>query len=166
MSAALPSPRMINLLGLLGCIAAMGGALYLQHVEGLPPCPLCIFQRVAVIAAGLILLVAVLHGPKGWGRRLYAGLTALATLVGGAIAARHVWLQGLPADQVPDCGPGLNYMMDVFPLQQVVQEVLAGSGECADINWNLLGLSLPAWSLLFFAGLLVLALVQLVRPNR
>ena len=70
----------------------------------------------------------------------------------------------VPADQVPACGPGLNYMLDVFPLQSVIQEVLAGSGECAEMDWSFLGLSLPAWSLVVFTGLLLVALVQLFRP--
>ncbi|MCG8437692.1 MAG: disulfide bond formation protein B [Pseudomonadales bacterium] len=142
----------------------MAGALYLQHVDGLEPCPLCIFQRVGVMAAALVLLVASLHGPKRIGVRLYGLLTALAAIGGGAVAIRHIWLQNLPPDQVPACGPGLEYMMDVFPMQNVIQQVLAGSGECADMDWSFLGLSLPSWSLVVFAGLLVLALIQMFRP--
>ena len=113
MSAVIPAPRLLNFLALLGCIAAMAGALYLQHVDGLEPCPLCIFQRVGVMAAALVLLVASLHGPKRIGVRLYGLLTALAAIGGGAVAIRHIWLQSLPADEVPACGPGLEYMMDV-----------------------------------------------------
>ncbi|MAX56132.1 MAG: disulfide bond formation protein B [Alcanivoracaceae bacterium] len=164
MSAVIPAPRLLNFLALLGCIAAMAGALYLQHVDGLEPCPLCIFQRVGVMAAALVLLVASLHGPKRIGVRLYGLLTALAAIGGGAVAIRHIWLQNLPPDQVPACGPGLEYMMDVFPMQNVIQQVLAGSGECADMDWSFLGLSLPSWSLVVFAGLLVLALIQMFRP--
>ncbi|MDX1803777.1 MAG: disulfide bond formation protein B [Alcanivorax sp.] len=164
MSVSLPSPRLLNLLALLACLAAMGGALYLQHVDGLQPCPLCIFQRVGVIAAGLVLLMACLHGPRGVGVRVYAALTGLAALGGGAVAIRHLWLQHLPPDRVPDCGPGLNYMLDVFPLKDVLAKVLAGSGECAEVHWSLFGISLPGWSLLVFVGLLAVALVQLFRP--
>ena len=105
-----------------------------------------------------------LHGPKGIGVRIYGALTGLAAIAGGAVSLRHIWLQSLPADQVPACGPGLNYMLDVFPLQSVIQEVLAGSGECAEMDWSFLGLSLPAWSLVVFSGLLLVALVQLFRP--
>lgn len=162
----LPSPRALFGLGFLGCVAAMAGALYLQHGLGLEPCPLCIFQRVAVIAAAVILLVAALHGPRGVGVRIYGGLTLLACLAGGAIAVRHLWLQSLPADQVPSCGPGLDYMLDVFPLQEVIADVLSGSGECAEISWRFLGLTLPGWSLVVFIGLGILALVQLLRPRR
>ena len=91
-------------------------------------------------------------------------LTALAAIGGGAVAIRHIWLQNLLADEVPACGPGLEYMMDVFPMQNVIQQVLAGSGECAEMDWSFLGLSLPAWSLVVFSGLLVLALIQIFRP--
>ena len=108
--------------------------------------------------------VPALHGPKGFGVRIYGALTGLAAIAGGAVSVRHIWLQSLPADQVPACGPGLNYMLDVFPLQSVIQEVLAGSGECAEMDWSFLGLSLPAWSLVVFSGLLLVALVQLFRP--
>ena len=164
MSSLIPAPRQLNLLALLACIAAMAGALYLQHVDGLEPCPLCIFQRIGVIAAALILLIATLHGPQRTGIRIYGALTGLAAIAGGAVSIRHIWLQNLPPDQVPACGPGLNYMLDVFPLQSVIQEVLAGSGECAEMDWSFLGLSLPAWSLVVFSGLLLVALVQLFRP--
>lgn len=164
MSSIIPAPRLLNILALLACLAAMAGALYLQHVDGLEPCPLCIFQRVGVIVGAVILLIASLHGPKGMGVRIYGALTALAALGGGAVAARHIWLQNLPADQVPACGPGLDYMLDVFPLQNVLQQVLAGSGECAEMDWSFLGLSLPAWSMVVFAGLLVVALIQMFRP--
>ena len=87
-----------------------------------------------------------------------------ASSAGGAVSIRHIWLQNLPPDQVPACGPGLNYMLDVFPLQNVIQQVLAGSGECAEMDWSFLGLSLPGWSLVVFAGLLVVGLIQLFRP--
>ncbi|CUR45863.1 disulfide bond formation protein B [Alloalcanivorax xenomutans] len=166
MWSKLPSPRALNGLALLACVIAMASALYLQHVDGLEPCPLCIFQRIAVFAAMAILLVAFLHGPRGIGVRIYAVLTALAALVGGGIAIRHLWLQSLPPDQVPGCGPGLDYMLDVFPLHDVLAQVLSGSGECAEISWTFLGLSIPGWSLVVFTGLLLFALVQLFRPLR
>lgn len=164
MTSIIPAPRLLNVLALLACLFAMAGALYLQHVDGLEPCPLCIFQRVGVIAAALVLLVAAVHGPKRVGVRIYGLLTGLAAIGGGAVSIRHIWLQNLPPDQVPACGPGLEYMLDVFPLQNVVQQVLAGSGECAELDWSFLGLSLPAWSLVVFSGLLAVALIQLFRP--
>lgn len=161
----LPSPRLTNLLIALCAAVAMAAALYLQHVDGLTPCPLCIFQRVAVIAVGVVAFLAALHGPAGWLRRVYAGLTALAASAGVIVAGRHVWLQHLPPDQVPSCGPGLDYWMDALPMQEVVRQVFRGSGECAKVDWTLLGLSLPEWTLMMFAGLLAVAIWQLLRRD-
>ena len=75
----------------------------------------------------------------------------MAALVGGAIAARHVWLQHLPADKVPDCGPGLDYMLDAFPISKALRLEFTGSGECAKVDWQFLGLSMPEWTLAWFA---------------
>ena len=133
------------------CAAFLGFAYYAQFSMYLDPCPLCIFQRVAFIALGLVCLVAAVHGPKGRGRKVYGVLALLAAGTGAAIAGRHVWLQHLPPDQVPDCGPGLSWMMDTLPLNAVIRKVFTGSGECAKVDWTLLGLSMPEWTLIWFA---------------
>lgn len=160
----IPSSRLTNLGIFLGSIVAMLFALWLQHYQHLEPCPLCVFQRVAVIAIGVVALLAFLHGPASVsGRRIYAGFTLAAALGGVAVAGRHVWLQHLPPEDVPACGPGLDYWMDTFPLQDVVMKVFKGSGECAKVDWTLLGLSLPGWALLLFLGFAGLALWQLLR---
>lgn len=161
----LPGYRLVNVLGLLACFVAMGFALYLQHVVGLEPCPLCIMQRVAVFAAMGVLVLAILHNPRRTGQRVYALLGLVAAFAGLGVAGRHVWLQHMPADQVPACGPGLDYMMDVFPLQDVVSMVLRGSGECAVVDWTFLGFSLAELTLVVFAGLVVLFAFQLLRPR-
>lgn len=161
-----PGYRAVNALGLLACLVALGFALYLQHVVGLEPCPLCILQRVAVFAAMGVLVLAIAHNPAQLGQRIYAVLGALAALAGLGVAGRHVWLQYLPADQVPACGPGLEYMLDVFPMQDVVQMVLRGSGECAKVDWTFLGFSLAELTLAVFVGLLVLFGFQLLRRDQ
>lgn len=161
----IPSPRLTNLGIFLLTVVAMLFALWLQYDQHLEPCPLCIFQRVAMMATGAVALLAFLHGPAGVGRRIYAGLTVLATAGGIVVAGRHVWLQQLPPDQVPSCGPGLDYWLDTFPLFEVVGKVLRGSGECAEIDWVFLGITLPGWTLVVFAGLAVLAVWQLVRRD-
>ena len=139
------------LLGFLACAGLLAYAFYAQLQDGLEPCPLCIFQRVAFFALGLVFLVGGLHAPAGrLGRGVYAGLALLAAGIGAAIAGRHVWLQQLPPSQVPACGPGLDYMLEAMPVAGVVRKVLTGSGECATIDWSFLGLSMPAWSLVWF----------------
>lgn len=159
----LPGYRATNLLGFAACIVAMATALYLQYGVGLEPCPLCIMQRVAVISAMVVLVVALVHNPHRTGQRVYALLGLLASLAGLGVAGRHVWLQHLPADQVPECGPGLNYLLEVFPLKDALALVLRGSGECAKVDWTFLGLSLAELTLPVFVGLCVLFLFQLLR---
>ena len=154
--------RIINGTAFLVCLFSMAFALYLEHVQGLEPCPLCVFQRVFVILAGVIFLVAFLHNSKALFHYIYALLSLVAATGGAAVAARHVWLQHLPADEVPSCGPGLDYLLDAFPLTEVFQTVFSGSGECANISWTLLYLSLPEWVLLLFAGLAAMAILQLL----
>ena len=153
------SNRYLFLLAALACAGLMAFALYLQQVLNLEPCPLCIFQRVCVMAIGAVALMAALHNPGRLGRRLYAGLLGLLAIGGAALAGRQVWLQHLPADQVPECGPGLEYMLEAFPLNQTLQLVLRGSGECAKVDWTLLGFSIAEWMLIVFAGLLINAFI-------
>ena len=159
--------RLFSLLGFLATVGAMGFALWLEHVQGLEPCPLCIFQRVAMIATGLVFLLAALHGPTGTGRWVYALLVWLSAGAGMAIAGRHVWLQSLPEDQVPACGPTLDFLTDSLPLWEVVATVLRGDGNCAVIDAAWLGISLPAWTQIGFVGLVLWAGVALLatRPD-
>lgn len=152
------NPRVANLLGALVCASMMGFALFAQYGLDLEPCPLCVLQRVAVIAMGLFFALAALHGPGRVGGFIYGGLVAVAAGAGAGVAGRQVWLQNLPKDQVPACGPGLDFMLDTFGLGEVLEMVLSGSGECADVAWRFLGLSMPTWVFLWCVGLGVFAL--------
>jgi disulfide bond formation protein DsbB len=149
------SNRALNFAGFAVCAGMMGFALYAQHGLLLEPCPLCIFQRIAVIAMGVIFLLAAIHNTGRLGGFIYSVLLGIAALLGMGVAGRQVWLQSLPPEKVPACGPGLDFMLDAFPLAEAVQLVLSGSGECAEISWSLLGLSMPAW---VFIALLALAI--------
>ena len=158
--------RIGYIFGAAVCIALLGFGLYLQHVEGLEPCPLCVFQRFAFIALALVFVVAALHGPGKTGAVAYAVCGGLIAAIGAGIAARHVWLQNLPPDQVPACGPGLSYMLEQYAVTRMLEKVLSGSGECAEAGWRFLGLTIPGWSLLWFV-LLGVALAWLaVRARR
>jgi disulfide bond formation protein DsbB len=145
--------RGLNLLGFAVCVALLGYAWYAQAVLLLDPCPLCIFQRVGVAATGVLFALAALHDPSRWGARVYGALLLLTALATIAVAARHLWIQHLPEGSVPACGATLSYLLDVFPLAEVIRKVLTGSGECARVSWSLLGLSMPGWVLLASAGL-------------
>ena len=149
----LPGQRPLNAVGAAICAGLIAYALYAQYGLMLDPCPLCVFQRIAVILLGLVFLVAALHGPSTrGGGRVYAGLLALVTAGGAAVAGRHVWLQSLPPEDVPACGPGLGYLLDTFPLGEALAKVFTGSGDCAGVDWQFLGLSMPAWVLIAVLG--------------
>jgi disulfide bond formation protein DsbB len=144
-------------------VAAMAIAYTLQYHLGLAPCPLCMTQRVFVVLWGVIALIAVLHNPRGWGRRLYGALCALAAIAGAAVAARHVWLQHLPPEQVPACGPSLEYMLETLPFSETLKLVLTGDGNCAETVWTLFGLSIPEQTLALFVVVTAVCLWQTFR---
>ena len=142
--------RRLNLGGFVLCAALLGFAYYLQFGGGLEPCPLCIFQRIGMIALGAVFLLAAVHNPQRLGQRIYGTLIALTALAGTSVAGRHVWLQHLPPEQVPACGPDLEYLLEMLPLAEVVKRVFTASGECAEVLWTFLGLSMPTWVLIWF----------------
>lgn len=152
-------------------VIGMSFALFfLQRYMGFSPCPLCIFQRIGLMIMGGFALIAAIFVPKSKIVRLLLWLGSLAGIGWAAVVAgRHVWLQHLPADQVPSCGPGLDYWLDTLPMQQVLKEVFAGSGECASIEWTFMGLSIPEQSLILFSVLILVHLLilwRIVRPAR
>jgi len=147
----------------LSCAGMMGYALYAQHVLLLDPCPLCILQRIATILIGLVFLSAALHNPGSVGGRIYAGLIALFAVLGGGVAAWHVRLENLPPDEVPSCGPGLEYMVENFPLKDALSMIFKGSGECAEVTWRFLALSMPTWVVIGLVGLGVVGVCNNLR---
>ena len=158
------TPRLVFFgLAVMAVIAMLFAWAYLERTLGLPPCPLCMTQRVFVVLWGVIALVAALHNPARTGRRIYATLCALAALAGAAVAVRHVWIQHLPPDQVPACGPSLEYMLDTLPFSETVSMVLMGDGDCAAIHWTFLGLSIPEQTLVMAAVVLAICLWQIFR---
>lgn len=161
----MPNVRITNLLVVLVCLGLMAYALYAQEVLGLHPCPLCISQRIFVILVGLFALLASIHNPGAVGRKVYAALGMLAALVGAIVSGRHLYLQNLPADQVPACGPGLEYMFNTFPFTEAVAVLFRGDGNCAELDWAFLGLSMPGWVLVAFAALFAVNTWQLLRRS-
>ena len=149
----LPDHRVLNFAGFAICAVLMGFALYAQHILLLDPCPLCVLQRVATISLGIVFLIAALHNPTSWARIVYSVLVFLTAGSGAAVAGWHWHLQNLPPTEVPACGPGLDYMFDNFPVTEALSMVFKGSGECAEVVWNFLGLSMPAWVLVWMVGL-------------
>jgi disulfide bond formation protein DsbB len=146
-----PTPRLFFLAVFLACVGLLGFAMYLQEQVGLDPCPLCILQRYAFVAIGLVALAGAIHGPRvGIGLKAYGVLVALLTLVGGGTAARQSWLQHYPP-KTQSCGADLEGILERFPLSQALPKIFAGSGDCSVVSWTFLGLSIAEWALVWFA---------------
>ncbi len=157
--------RIWFLLGFLGCAALLAIGAYLQFIEEQEPCPLCISQRIAILLTGIVFLIAAVHNPGRTGIKTYSILGALAALAGASISTRHVWLQHLPPEEVPECGPGLEYVFENFPLSETIKLMLSGTGDCAEVSWTLLSLSIPEWTLIAFLMLALLSLLQIWNPE-
>ncbi len=161
----LPTLRQTNLIIFLACVLLILVGAYLEHVLKLDPCPLCITQRAFFDITGILALIAFIHNPAAKGARIYA-ILGIIFAIGGAYFAKHqLWLQNLPADQVPACGPGLAYMFEVFPFMEAVKLLLQGDGSCAEPH-KILGLSIAGWSLIAFIGLALCNFWQLLRVKR
>ena len=148
------------------CAGLLGFGYYLEYVQGLIPCPMCILQRWCYMAVGLVAALAAAHNPARVGHVIYGLLMALSGAVGAAIAGRQTWLQHLPADRVPECGPDLAFMLQVFPLGEALMMAIKGSGDCAEVDWRFVGLSIAEWSLIWFAVLILAALYLMFRGGR
>jgi disulfide bond formation protein DsbB len=161
------SYRQINLLGLVTCVAAMLFAVgFLQNHLELEPCPLCVITRIIVITMAIIFFLGLVHNPKQAGQRVYGSLNLLTAFVGFGVQLRHIWLQNLPSDQVPACGPGLEFLLQTQPVFSALRTVFEGSGDCAEISWTFMGLTIPMQSALLFGFLLMLVVLQLKKRPR
>ena len=153
--------------GLIGCSTLLAVAyFYFQKQLGLPPCPLCMFQRACLVGVAFFCLLGIIFRPKKIGSRLLAFGSLIFSTLGLGIAGRQVWLQHLPKDQVPECGPDLEFMLNSFPLAETIQTVLSGSGECAEVLWRFIGLSMPEWMVLVFSVMVIISLRLLFTKER
>jgi disulfide bond formation protein DsbB len=143
------------LTGFLACAALLAYAIFEQFEMGVQPCPKCILQRVAFIAMGLVFVIGGLHAPRAAvGRRIYAVLVALAAAAGAVVAIRHLIVQLTPHDDgLAGCGPGLNYLLDAFPVAEAIKKAFMATGDCGEISWTFLGITMPGWALLWFVAL-------------
>jgi len=154
-------------LGLIGSVALIAIAyFYFQLHKGLDPCPLCMFQRACLVGVAFFCLLGVITKPKEIGSKVISFFCLLFSLAGLIIAGRQVWLQYLPADQVPECGPGLDFMLQSFPVMEMLESVFKGSGECAEVQWVFLGLSMPEWMVGIFLVMTIISLRLLITKKR
>lgn len=162
----MPKPRPLSVLGFLICIGLLAYAFYMEYVLLLEPCPLCWLQRFVFMGFAVVFLLCALQNPRSWGRYIYALVFGMLTILGVGLAGRHLWLQSLPAEVQPECGLGVTYMLDVKPLTEVIAWAARGTGECAEIQWTFVGLSIPGWTFIAFIVLGVSIIVSLVRSPR
>ena len=159
--------RTINLFGLVICVSSLIFAIfYLERTLYLDPCPLCVLDRVVIAAIGIVFFIAFLHNPRSIFRKIYGFVSIILCAIGIGLASRHIWLQNLPKDQVPECGPDIYFMFETLPLFDVIKQSLTGSGSCADVNWTFAGLTIPEQTLLLFVGLLILSVIQSLRTQK
>lgn len=138
-------------------VVAMAFAVfYLQGVLYLAPCPLCTVDRGLFLLIALVSVVSLIHGPQGTFLWIYTTLSSAFALMGIAVGIRHIWLQNLPADKVPECGPDLAYMLEVFPMMDVIERLFTGAGQCAEVSWTFYGVTLPQLTLLLFVALMLM----------
>ena len=143
------------------CIGLLIFGLYLEHIQGLEACPLCIFQRIAYTVIIFIALIGAIHNPRNLLQNIYKLLMVISSITGAAIAGRQIWLQRLPPELVPECGPGLDYMFNVFPFGEALKMIFTGSGECAEVKWRFIGLSIAEWSLIMFIGIFIATILSI-----
>jgi protein dithiol:quinone oxidoreductase len=157
------TPRRLLALICAGCVAMLAFGLYLQHVVGLEPCPMCIVQRYALIGVAVIAGLTALTGKKG---ALVSGsvLLLLASGFGAFVAARQSWLQWYPPE-VASCGRDFYGMIETFPLKRAIPMIFKGSGDCTKIDWTFLSLSIANWSFICFVVIGLVALVLAVRQT-
>ena len=160
----IPSYRSVNTVQALASFFLIAVAvLYFENHLGLEPCYLCVTQRFFVVCVGIVCAIAALHNPAQFGQRIYALLSILAATLGGYFSSKQLWLQSLPEDQVPACGIPVDYLLDSFSLSEAIAMLVRGDGNCAEVQWQLFGLSMPAWVLIGFIGFVLLGLVQFLR---
>ncbi len=165
MNKLMQNARGFYFLILVTCSLLLGFGYYLEFYQALTPCPLCVFQRVAYMVVGGICLLGFVHRPQHIGKKIYSGLAFIAAITGAGIAARQVWLQHLPPELVPECGPDLSFMLAVLPLSETIKLVFSGSGECAEVAWSFLSLSIAQWSLLWFSVLSILFIIHFFKSQ-
>ena len=160
----LPSYRFLNLLQVFSSIILMIIAVvYFEYTLKLEPCYLCMTQRIFVVAIGIVCAIAVVHSPRQLGQRIYAALSIIVVMMGIYFSGKQLWLQSLPEDQVPSCGVPVDYLFDYFSVIEAIRMLLRGDGNCAEVQWHLIGISMPGWVMICFIGFGAVGVVQFLR---
>lgn len=158
--------RAISLVAFLICLGLLGFAAYLQYTLGLQPCPLCVIQRLCMAILAVLFMVGALYIPRT--KSMRRGLSLFSVIIaflGFLTAIRHIWLENEPPGTVSSCGPNLDTMLQSYPISDTLRQLLNGSGDCAQVTWQFLNMSIPAWGLIFFSIFLILGVLRVVRAG-
>src|SRR5438552_3865420 len=159
------TPRLVFAAIFAASAGLLGFGYYLQEYVGLEPCPMCILQRYAFVAIGLIALLGAIHGPGRVATGVYAALIVLFAIGGGGTAMRHSYLQHFPP-KMETCGTDLEFLLNAFPLSQAMPKIFAGTGSCSKVDWSFLGLTIPEWGLAWYVLLAGAALWIALRQKK
>ncbi|MEZ5495745.1 MAG: disulfide bond formation protein B [Gammaproteobacteria bacterium] len=159
------SSRFLSFLAFFTTVLMLSYAYYEQYVNGLNPCPLCLVQRFIILIIGVLFLITFIFNPQKRMKTISGIVITLISLTGAFVSAWHVRMQHLPPDEIPDCGPGLEYMVQNFPIGTIFKNLFTGSGQCAEIDWQFLGLSMPAWTFVCFVGFLIYTIIWMRIKN-
>ncbi len=160
------SIRFTYFIGFLLIAVLLGMAAYLEVYEGINPCPLCVLQRIVLIALGVIFFFAMVLKSNKIGQWIFGSMATLISLGGILLSGRQVWLQHMPQNGMGECGISLQYIFKIFPFTEAIQHVWKGGIECSQHDWEFLRLSLAEWSFIWFIVFFILSLVQLKRLAR
>jgi disulfide bond formation protein DsbB len=155
--------RKIDFLIFIACVILLGVAFFMQYVMGLTPCYLCIIQRFFIAIIGLLSLLASIHNR---GPRIYGLIVALSALIGGYFSSKQLWLQSLPPEKIPACGPPVDYLFNSFNVNEAIKILIQGDGNCAAVQWTFIGLSIPGWTLICFIAIATLSMLKIIRNNK
>lgn len=161
----IPKSRHLYILAFLVVVGLLTTAMIFEYVMMLEPCPLCITQRITFIILGLIALAAAIHNPTGRSLRGYGMLMIAFAIVGVGLATRQLYLQWLPPEHAPACLPGIEYLVDILPMNELINIMFKGTGDCAKVQWHFLGLTIPGWTLLTFIGYGLFGVLELIRKH-
>jgi len=159
------SYRFISLYAFLLAVGLLGFAGFMQLSMAMQPCPLCIMQRLIVAAIGLLFIAGIFHVPLSRNRKIYNGVILLFSILGILVSSRHIYLQHLPTGKAPTCGPGFNFLFQNLPTTDAIKMMFMGSGECSEVHWHFLGLTIPEWTFIFFIIFAGLAIYQMIRQK-
>lgn len=159
------SQRLAYIVCFVTIVAILGMGFYLEYFDGIVPCPLCTLQRMCFGALGILFLLGIFLHRRRLATVIINLLSILFSIAGVLLSGRQIWIQYYPSAENGECGVSLQYMLQVLPLQDVANKIFSGSAECTQRGWELLGMNIPEWSLVFFIAFGLISIYYLFKRN-